>query len=814
MNRRISLRYILFVICMSAALLPALMVSSWLKHQVQQNETALVQDKHLLIARNLSTALSRYAADTSAIFNSVNQQISHHGFHSELRPLLKSINIYALFEWQVGRGQRFYFSEQDITPFETIPAQIQVAMELARVYKDQAFYSGVVIEGVTKPTLFLTTYQGQDRYLLAALTTDYLLESQSEVRFGDQGHVALFDQFGRVLAHPNQQWATRAKDLSGLDPIVQMRDQPFGVSQFYSPALQADMIAGYSRVEGPGWGVIVPQPIAELQSQSMRLQEYAFLVSILCVMVVGVITWYLSCVIVRPISQVVEAAQGISHGEMGKFVTPKRRFISIEMDSLVGQFNAMAGEVYTSRTLLEQRVKQRTAALSKEVAVRKKAEEQVWQQANFDPLTGLPNRRMLNRLLSDALATRLAEERVCLMLLDLDQFKGINDTLGHDMGDMLLQIAAQRIQHCILQGEHVARLGGDEFIILLSENEEGSRVAELGDAVLKTLSTPFQLGIERVYISTSIGVAFAPQDGDKIDDLLKHADQAMYVAKQQGRNRLSYFTASLQEQAQVRRLLANDLRQAVAKKQLCVHYQPIVDLASGEMIKAEVLVRWNHPTQGWISPHDFIHVAEETGVIVEIGNWVFSSAVAQLKHWKEQGLRPIQLSINTSPKQYYEAECDVNHWLSQLAEAGLSSADVVMEITEGLLMENSPVVNAKLLAFSEAGVEVALDDFGTGYSSLAYLQKFDIEYLKIDRMFIHNLAEDGDDLIVCKAIIVMAHKLGIQVIAEGIESEHQARLLREAGCDFAQGYWFAKPLAKDDFEALLNGEAMLLPHNA
>ncbi|MGY5450622.1 EAL domain-containing protein [Agarivorans sp. MS3-6] len=798
---------------MSAALLPTLMVSFWVQHQVQQSETSMVQEKHLLIARNLSITLSRYALDTAAVFSSANQQILQQGLHQELYPLLRSVNMYALLEWQLGRGQRFFYNDQKISLFTSVPAQLQVAMGLARASKGEVVFSGVVSEGVTSPSIFMVIYQGHERFLMAALKTDYFVQLQTEIRFGELGHMAMFDQYGRVLAHPNTQWWQRAKDISSLEPVLAVKQHAFGVTSFYSPALQQDMIAGFARVENTGWGVMVPQPIAELHSNSLQLKQYTFWVSMLCVFFVGVITWYLSCVIVRPIRQVVDTAQGISLGEMGKFVNAKRWFIPVEIAALIAKFNAMAGEVYTSRTLLEQRVKQRTAALSKEVAVRKKAEEQVWQQANFDPLTGLPNRRMLNRILSDALATRHDEEVVGLMLLDLDQFKGINDTLGHDMGDMLLQIAAQRIQHCIAHDEHVARLGGDEFIILLKENSDFNRTAEVGDAVLKTLSTPFQLGIERVYISTSIGVAFSPQDGTKIEDLLKHADQAMYVAKQQGRNRLSYFTASLQEQAQNRHSLANDLRQAVKKQQLHLHYQPIVDLLTGELLKAEVLVRWKHPVRGWISPSDFIHVAEETGVVVEIGNWVFSSAVAQLKQWKEQGLPTIQLSINTSPKQYYEAECDVNQWLIELEQAGLSSADVVMEITEGLLMDASPIVNNKLLAFSEAGVEIALDDFGTGYSSLAYLQKFDIDYLKIDRMFIHNLVLDGDDLIVCKAIIVMAHKLGIKVIAEGIETEHQRSLLRDAGCDFGQGFWFSKPLAVNDFEQILKNEPKALPHN-
>ncbi len=796
---------------MTAAILPTLLVSSWFQQQLREHQAAMVQEKHLLIAKNLSLVLEQYAQQISVVFNGLSHTLVEEHPSEDLAPLLEGVNIYALAEWQLGRGQRFFYGSLNPNLFVNPPVQLQVAIEQARKHRGQVIFSGVVVEGLAQPSLILCVYQGDDRYWIGALGTQYFLKTQAALNFGEQGHAAIFDQYARVLAHPNPQWYLHAENLSELSPLAKMRKLSSGVDQFYSPALQKEMIAGFARVESTGWRVIVPQPLAELQLQSLELQRYAFIVSLVCLLLVGLVTWFLACMIVSPIRKVVETAEEISQGEMGKYVQLNRWCTPVEIAALESKFNAMAGEVYTSRTLLEQRVKQRTAALSKEVAVRKKAQQQIWQQANFDPLTKLPNRRMINRLLNDAIASRNGEQRVALMLLDLDQFKGINDTLGHDMGDMLLQIAAQRIQHCIAEGEHVARLGGDEFVILLNEQAQGQRVAEVGEAVLQTLNTPFQLGIERVYISTSIGVSFAPDDGDSIDDLLKHADQAMYVAKQQGRNRLSYFTASLQEQAQVRRMLANDLRQAVAKNQLHLHYQPIVELSTGRLIKAEVLVRWLHPQQGWISPSDFIHIAEETGIVLEMGNWIFSQAVAQLKVWKAQGMAPIQLTINTSPKQYYETEFDVAQWLQELQDAGLSSADVVMEITEGLLMENSPQVDQKLLALSEAGVAVALDDFGTGYSSLAYLQKFDIEFLKIDRMFIENLAQDGDDLAVCKAIIVMAHKLGIEVIAEGIETALQATLLEEAGCDYAQGFWFSEPLNAQAFSEILAGQVSLLP---
>ena len=301
------------------------------------------------------------------------------------------------------------------------------------------------------------------------------------------------------------------------------------------------------------------------------------------------------------------------------------------------------------------------------------------------------------------------------------------------------------------------------------------------------------------YISFSIGIALYPDDASNLEDLLKKADQAMYAAKQQGRNRSCYFTPAMQQAAEIRLRLVNDLHGALANHQFWVAYQPIVELATGHIHKAEALLRWQHPTLGLISPAEFIPVAEDTGMIIDIGEWVFHQAVKQVEKWRAQGQPLFQISVNKSPVQFGDSHTD---WFKYLQRLGLPGTCIVVEITEGLLLDVSPLVAEKLLAFRDTGMQVSLDDFGTGYSSLSFLKKFHIDYLKIDQNFVSNLTVDSTDLALCEAIILMAHKLGIKVIAEGIETAAQRDLLLLAGCDYGQGYLFSKPVSAEEFEKL------------
>lgn len=440
-----------------------------------------------------------------------------------------------------------------------------------------------------------------------------------------------------------------------------------------------------------------------------------------------------------------------------------------------------------------------------DISERKKSEEMIWRQANFDALTGLPNRRMVyDRLEMDIKKVHRDGKSVALMLIDLDRFKEVNDTLGHAEGDALLKETAQRIVSCVRGTDTVGRPGGDEFTIAMSELDDILSVERVAHSVLTKLSEPYQLGEELAYISASIGITLCPEDATDVATLFKFADQAMYAAKHQGSNRFNFYTHAMQDITNKRMRLVNDLHKALAEDQFQVYYQPIVDLMTGAIYKAEALIRWQHPAHGLMSPADFIPIAEETGLICDIGNWVFRQAAAQVVHCRANHHSEFQISVNNSPVQF---RIDTNHISSiigHLKFLGLPGQSIVIEITESIMMEAKAEISNQFLAFRDNGIQVALDDFGTGYSSLSYLKKFDIDYIKIDQFFVRNLGSNSSDLVLCEAIIVMAHKLGIKVIAEGVETQMQRDLLKQAGCDYGQGYLWSRPVPADEFEKLLS----------
>lgn len=451
----------------------------------------------------------------------------------------------------------------------------------------------------------------------------------------------------------------------------------------------------------------------------------------------------------------------------------------------------------------------RYVKLFSDITEKKLSEELIWKQANFDTLTGLPNRRMFrDRLAQEVKKSDRTNLPLALLLIDLDRFKEVNDTLGHDMGDILLQEAARRFLSCVRESDTVARLGGDEFTFILSELPADIRhVEDIAQKIIDNLSEPFYLGNEIVHVSASIGITLYPNDAGDLETLLKNADQAMYVAKNKGRNRYSYFTQSLQESAQARLRLTNDLRGALSAGQFRVYFQPVVDLSTERIHKAEALIRWQHPERGMVNPVEFIPLAEDSGLINEIGDWVFRESARWAKQWSQKFGDDFQVSVNMSPIQFRaEGKVFAETWLHHLQELQLPGKNIVIEITEGLLLNAESDIIDKLLVFRDAGIQVAIDDFGTGYSSLSYLKKFDIDYLKIDQSFVRNLATDPNDLALSEAIIVMAHKLGLKVIAEGVELEGQRDMLAAAGCDYAQGYLFSKPVPPEQFEALLQRE--------
>jgi diguanylate cyclase (GGDEF)-like protein/PAS domain S-box-containing protein len=443
-------------------------------------------------------------------------------------------------------------------------------------------------------------------------------------------------------------------------------------------------------------------------------------------------------------------------------------------------------------------------AYIRDISERKHAETVIWNQTNFDPLTSLPNRNLfLQKLEHEMRSCDRSNLSLALLYIDLDRFKDVNDSLSSGMGDLLLLEISSRLKQTIREIDTVSRLSGDEFTIILGQINDQLSVQPICQQILDALAEPYQLENEKVFLTASIGVTFYPGDGKKIEVLQRNGDQAMYVAKSEGRNRYHFFTPELQQRALRRRKMIKDLRAAMQQQQFEIYYQPIIDLQSGMLTKAEALLRWHHPESGLVSPSVFIPIAEESGLISEIGSWVFYTATEQVSTWREQFEIDFQVSINTSSLQWIDGAVAMSEWFSHLQQSGISGQSIAVEITESLLMDASDQITNRLLDFHDAGIEIAIDDFGTGYSSLSYLKQYDIDYLKIDQSFVRNLDHDQNDLALCEAIIVMAHKLGIKVVAEGVETDTQDQILKDFACDFAQGYFYSRPVPVRNFELLL-----------
>ena len=440
-----------------------------------------------------------------------------------------------------------------------------------------------------------------------------------------------------------------------------------------------------------------------------------------------------------------------------------------------------------------------------DISEQKKKDELIWRQTNFDALTGLPNRRLfLDRLEQDLKKAGGANQGLGVLLLDLDRFKDINDSYGHAKGDAALVELTRRLADSVAEDATIARLSGNMFALVVSQFDGRRHLETTADAIIGAIAAPLELAPGAVaYVSASVGISVFPDDGADAAELVRNAEQAVYLAKGSGRGRFQYFTPALQQHARDKLALTNDLRAALARKQLQVHYQPIVETATGRIRKAETLLRWQHHELGMISPARFIPLAEEAGLIHEIGEWVLQEAIASIERWQRVYGVQVELSVNVSPVQF-EQHAKLP-WLDRIVNAGLPPNSITVEITEGVLVSDAEQVTRCLDALHAAGARVSIDDFGTGFSSLSYLKHFDVDYLKIDQSFINNLLDDGSDRALTEAIVDLAHRLGIEAIAEGVETAAQRDLLAALGCDYIQGYYFSPAVPRDAFERFLEG---------
>lgn len=438
--------------------------------------------------------------------------------------------------------------------------------------------------------------------------------------------------------------------------------------------------------------------------------------------------------------------------------------------------------------------------LGEDISIRKRYEQQLLRQANYDILTGLPNRMLALDRLKLALAhARRETSLVGVMFLDLDNFKHINDTMGHDAGDNLLIEAARRISSCLRGTSTVARLGGDEFLVILPGLSGSDATVQVAERILQTFVAPFVVSGQEVFVTTSIGIAIYPVDSDNSGTLLQHADAAMYQAKSKGKSAYERFAPEMKEVSLERLQIESRLRRALELNEFELYYQPIVATASGTLIGAEALIRWNNPTMGMVMPDKFIPLAEETGLITPIGEWVLGEACRAAVRWRESTGRSINIAVNVSPRQFRDPGF-IDTVFQVLEQSSLQPHLLELEITERLILDNTIETARILTRLDGHGVRLSVDDFGTGFSALSYLKSYPFDTLKIDKSFIQDVTREQDDAALVKAIINMAHSLGLKVIAEGVEEESQTHFLRQENCDFAQGYFYSRPVPESDFE--------------
>jgi diguanylate cyclase (GGDEF)-like protein/PAS domain S-box-containing protein len=463
--------------------------------------------------------------------------------------------------------------------------------------------------------------------------------------------------------------------------------------------------------------------------------------------------------------------------------------------------------------------------LARDITERKAAEDRIRQLAFYDTLTGLPNRfNFLDQVSREIKRAKHTLARFAVLFMDLDGFKNINDTMGHVAGDLALQAAAAAIQDAVRSvdlvsraraddsGVQIARLGGDEFTALILDIKSPEDAITVAARILEMVRRPFMLNGKSTRLTTSIGIAVFPEDGDNATDLLKNADSAMYLAKGSGHDQFQFYSASLTELARRHIEMERDLRLALERDEFVLHYQPQVAPRSKHVGSVEALIRWQHPQRGLVSPLEFIPLAEQTGLIVPIGRWVLSCACAQAASWQREG-RPLRVAVNLSSVQFKDPDL-ARHVLETLDQTGLLPQYLELEVTESMLMVNMEATMKTLKAFGEAGLQIALDDFGTGYSSLSYLKRMHLDNIKIDQSFVKELPGDAETLAIVRAILAMAASLGLSVTAEGVETFEQARLLESLGCDLLQGYFFSKPVPAQAIQVLLETDQMNLTRDA
>ncbi len=791
------LRHALISLFLALAAVPVTVFWAWPHSQALQSEFDDARDSHLLLARNLGGALRRYHQDVLTAFNLIARNLIMQRQMEQPQDLLLNLGFRHVCIADEATGNVVAEAGPAALPCpDKVPEErFHVLARMAR--ENQVTFSEVQNGPGGDPVLYLV--RRVDRFLaIGALNTDYFIELSKTISFGGHGHAAILDQKGNVLAHPRDDWVATRHNMAGVSVVDRMLNGETGIETFRSPALDSDMIAGFTTVPEVGWGVMIPQPIEELRKKADDAQTSAIAVFLFGVLIAYLCAWIVSILFARPLELISRAANNVVRGhELEEFTELKSSWVPIEFHQVQENYNAMIRRLRSNM-----------------ISINKLAYE--------DKVTGLANRTMFRKYVTEMLKELQVAKRGGVMLfIDLDGFKAVNDSLGHDLGDELLRCFSIRLQAIfdqlspvldnaeeayamrvqITSGYLLARLGGDEFGVFIAGVRRGVDAETIAKILLRSIPEPFQFAQQRAVISASIGLARSPEDGGDCETLIRHADMAMYEAKRSGKNTFRFYTPAIEAALNHAANVRHEIPLALKLDQFELHFQPRFDATSRQVRCMEALIRWNHPRHGRRLPDEFLPMIESTDTIVAIDHWVLKRALAHLATWSSDH-PDLAVSINMSARQLTDSNL-ADDVIELVCEAGVDPAKIELEVTEHAVLSNESTARAVIQRLHQFGLKIAIDDFGQGYSNFARFAELPVDVIKIDRSLISRLTADQRVSKIVGSLIAMARGLDCTTVAEGIETLEEVAVLSKIGCTEFQGYLFSKPLNAQDAMAWL-----------
>lgn len=751
-------------------------------HMVER-ELADVRDRHLLLAENVAAALSRYENDVRATVGAVADALRTRGDASASEPLMSALNIECVVALDAVTLKPVMRA-----PLARACGDAALQARLGRQAPEQGYrFTGVVARPGRPNAMHLVGRNGP-HIVIACVSTEYFVELGAQIAFGEKGHAAIVDHEGRVLSHPKAEWVREAREIAHIAPVARMMAGETGVERFHSPALEADMIAGLTAVRGPGWGVMIPQPVSELHARAVG-NLLPLLIGLVVAAGLGALLLFLSFRwLARPLENLArELSRQVEKG-MPSAVPPSDAVTRIfELRKIVDAYNALAATVA-------------------------KGARELTDRALHDPVTGIGNRAYFENGGQAQIDRRIAQgRRGVLFFCDLDGFKEINDTRGHALGDEVLTAFARQIYPGVkrymdrefrgVPGDHpiVGRIGGDEFAILLPIPTDAGDIDAIGEAVRRELPTRLSVDGMEIGFGISAGGAAYPEHGTQIQELLRRADVALYAAKAAGKNR--FLTYRRESALGGKSEILAAVTQAVAGDELLLEYQPKYSVADQRVGCVEALIRWDHPQVGRVSPGVFLPAIEGTATMIALGRWVIERAVADMKMLEAQGER-LGVAVNIAT-EHFSSDGFLEHLIAVCERAAFEPSRLQIEVTEEAMHVAQDVFERNVERVKAHGFSIALDDFGKGFSNIARMASIPADVIKLDRSLISEAGSDARMRSVMKAAIELAHGLGSQVVVEGVETVEEVAMATDAGADALQGFYFSASLPTGDLRAWL-----------